>query len=82
MRQDSNSKDKKGCIKFCCCFANLLTKLELGMIKKSQVVGNEEKRDLSMLIDIHLRSLLTSAFRDELKDCLFILRSFAVARMD
>ena len=58
VRQDKKNKNTKGCVKLYCRFTNLLPKSET--ITIGQVVVNEKKHDLSILIDIHLCSVIVS----------------------
>ena len=58
VRQDKKNKNTKGCVKLYCHFTNLLPKSET--ITIGQVVVNEKKHDLSILIDIHLCSVIVS----------------------
>ena len=58
VRQDKKNKNTEGCVKLYCRFTNLLPKSET--ITIGQVVVNEKKHDLSILIDIHLCSVIVS----------------------
>ena len=58
VRQDKKNKNTKACVKLYCRFTNFLPKPEA--ITTGQVVVSEKKLDLSILIDIHLCSVIVS----------------------
>ena len=56
--QKDKNKDSAGCVKLYGCFGSYLTRETLRTITIIQVVENEKKHDLSMLIHKNLRSVI------------------------